>query len=298
MTYTEIQDQITSSFWSATLKQFLADQGYVFPPEKLLRLAYKHTGSYAQRLKLVKLFADHVPEAADHARLIVKWMADRLEAFRSADEHTFFELRIDPEGDEDTLDYSCADFGTCLDVIDQFYAHYGHTSWGRETEKACYTINKKRILQPGESLTLSDDQTATLGPGKVITYIPMGMTSEYGSCEGDCNDCPHICVDCAGDLIPPFLPDLSPVRYLDIAGDICFGCILTDGSDGWDAYVIPLDSYMFEEGLDECYSMDHKHIPWPNVESIPAAELPEPMRQNYDAFIAFWKALYPHKYAQ
>ena len=298
MTYQEIQDTIVSSFWSRTLKEEIARRGYVFPPEKLLCLAYKQTGSYTERLQRMKLFVDHVPEAADHARRVIEWMEDRLEAFRASDEHTVFDLRIDPEGDDDTLDYSCADFNTCLDVIDQFYAHYGDTPWGRETENACYTINKKRILQPGDPLNLHDEQTATLGPGKVITHIPMGMTCEYGDCDGDCQDCPHPCVDSTEDLIPEWIPDLSPVRNRYFK-EISYGCVLTDGSDSWEAYIIPLDSSMFRESLEEYrHSLHHEHISWPNVEVITPDELPEELRQNYETFVAFWKAQYPEKYGK
>lgn len=299
MTYSEIQNSIVSTFWSRTLKQFIAQRGYVFPPEKLLCLAYKHTRNYTERLKLMKRFAGEVPEVADHARLVIAWMQKCLADFRKSDANTVFEIRIDPEGDEDTLDYVCATFDTCLDVIDQFYARYGHTPWGRETENACYTILKKRVLQPGDSLNLHCEQTATLGPGKVITYVPTGMTCEYGSCEGDCEACDHICVDCAEELIPAFIPDLSPVRYRAFREGICFGCLLTDGSDSWDSYIVPLDSSMFQDGLEEYrHCLHHEHIPWPNVESISRSELPEDLRQNYETFVAFWKGLYPHKYAQ
>ena len=74
MTYSEIQDQIVSNFWSEGLKKHIRDTGYVFPPEKLLCIAYKQTPNFTERLERMKLFADHVPGAADHARLVIAWM--------------------------------------------------------------------------------------------------------------------------------------------------------------------------------------------------------------------------------
>lgn len=296
MTYQQLQDKIVSAFWSEGLKKHIRETGYVFPPEKLLSLAYKHTSSFTERLDLMALFAETVPEVSDHAMLVIRWMEGRLREFREPDANTVFDLRIDPDGDDDTLDYLCGTFDTCLSVIDRFYE--GHP-WTKETDHSVYTIIKKRILQPGEPLDVHFELDCALGPGKVVTRVPMGMTCEFGDCEGDCACCEHICVEYGEALIPPFIPDLSAVRYRALQGDICYGCVLTAGSDGWESYVIPLDSSMFEDDLEEhWHSLHHEHVPWPNVESVTPEELSEPLRKNYDTFIDFWKNKYPHKYKE
>lgn len=296
MNYQQIQDEIVSRFWSEGLKKELAQREYVFPPEKLLCLAYKHNPSYTEQLKRMRLFVEQVPEAAEHAKLVIRWMESRLAAFRESDEKTVFEVRIDSDGTDDSIRYLCTTFDACLDAIDQ---HYAENTWDKETENACYTIVKRRVLQPGDPINLYEEQYADLGPGKVITDVPTGRTCEYGDCEGDCTDCPHICVDCWQDLIPEWIPDLSPVRYLNLAKKVCYGCILTGGFDSWEAYIIPLDSSMFEDGLEEHRDfLDHEHIIWPNVDAIKPEELPGELRQNYDTFVSFWKALYPEKYAE
>ena len=296
MTYSEIQDQIVSNFWSEGLKKHIRDTGYVFPPEKLLCIAYKQTPNFTERLERMKLFADHVPGAADHARLVIAWMEGCLEAFRASGEHTIFEVRIAPDGDDDTLDYVCADFDTCLDTVRQFYATHPRFP---ESKNARAAIIKRRFLQSGDPIDLHWEEYGELGPGRVITHIPTGMTCEYGECDGDCRECPHPCVDCTEDLIPEWIPDLSPVRYLDISGAVCFGCILTDGSDAWDAYTIPLDSEMLREDLEKAWDfLDHEHIPWPNVDAIAPDELDVDLRRNYDAFVSFWKRQYPDKYSK
>ena len=296
MTYQEIQDQIVSTFWSRTLKEEIASRGYVFPPEKLLCLAYKQTGSYTERLQRMKLFVDFVPEAADHALQVIKWMEGCLAAYRETDDHTVFEVRVDSDGTDDSIRYLCTTFDGCREVIVQ---HYAHCTWDKETDKACYTICKQRVLRPGEPITLYEEQYAELGPSGTIIHIPTGMTCEYGDCECDCQNCPHPCVDCTEDLIPEWIPDLSPVRYRDIRGEVCFGCVLSGGSDSWEAYIIPLTSGMFEDGLElHADFLDHEHVSWPNVEVITPDELPEDLRQNYDTFVAFWKAQYPEKYGK
>lgn len=294
MTYSEIQDMIVSSFWSRTLKDEITRRGYVFPPEKLLCLAYKHKRNYTEQMKRMKLFAEQVPEVAEHARLVIQWKEGCLASYRESDENTVFEVRIDSDGTDDSIGYLCSSFDACQDVIEQ---HYAENTWDKETENARYPIIKRRILQPGEPIDLYEDGYAELGPGRVITYIPTGMTCEYGDCEGDCAECPHVCVDCHENLIPEWIPDLSPVRYLDIEKKVCYGCVLTGGCDSWEAYIIPLDSSMFEDGLEEyLHSLHHEHVIWPNVEAIEPEELPEALRQNYDTFVRFWKALYPAKY--
>lgn len=296
MNYQKIQEQIVSRFWSEGLKAELARRDYVFAPEKLMCLAYKHNRNYTERLKLMRLFADQVPEAAEHAKLVIQWMERCLAAFRESDENIVFEVWMDSDGTDNSIRYLCTTFDACPDVIEQ---HYAKNTWDKETENACYTIVKRRILQPGDSIDRYEEQYADLGPGKVIADVPTGRTCEYGDCEGDCTDCPHICVDCCQDLIPEWIPDLSPVRYRNHAKEVRYGCVLSGGCDSWEAYIIPLDSGMFDDGLEaHCGFFDHEHIIWPDVDVIKPEELPAELRQNYDAFVAFWKALYPEKYAQ
>ena len=61
MTYQEIQNRIVDTFWSDALKAELKRRNYVFPPEKLLSLAYKQAKNDTQAMELMKLFADEVP---------------------------------------------------------------------------------------------------------------------------------------------------------------------------------------------------------------------------------------------
>ena len=57
MTYQEIQSRIVDTFWSDALKAELKRRNYVFPPEKLLSLAYKQAKNDTQAMELMKLFA-------------------------------------------------------------------------------------------------------------------------------------------------------------------------------------------------------------------------------------------------
>lgn len=292
MTYQEIQNKIVETFWSEGLKDWIARNNYVFEPDTLLRIAYKHAKNDTDALEWMKVFVQEVPETAEHAQLIIKWMDDCLEKFRTADENTIFQLKIDPDGDDDTLDYICATYDTCLDVIDQFYKKH---TWWTESENACATIIKHRFLRPGDPIELHCDQHLTLGSGRKVDYIPKETTCEYGDCEYDCLECSRRCVTCSEDLFPEWIPDLSPVRYLHGKGS-GYGCIISDGSDSWDGYIIPLDSGMFDDGLvNHIDFLDHEHIPMPDLEPISPTDLPDEFRRNYDAFVAYWKGLYPEQ---
>jgi hypothetical protein len=56
---------------------------------------------------------------------------------------------------------------------------------------------------------------------------------------------------------------------------------------------------MFEDDLKEHSDfLDHEHIRWPDVEPISPDDLPEEFRRNYDAFVTYWKRLYPEQYAE
>ena len=61
MTYQEIQNRIVDTFWSDALKVELKRRNYVFPPEKLLSLAYKQAKNDTQAMEMMKLFAHEVP---------------------------------------------------------------------------------------------------------------------------------------------------------------------------------------------------------------------------------------------
>lgn len=294
MTYQQIQDLIVASFWSETLKQEIARRGHIFPPKTLMCIAYKNAESYNERLRLMKMFVEYVPETSEQAALVIQWLEGCLTKLKAAEPGYIFELRI--EDREDPENYICADFDTCLEMIDRFYEHY---DWLQESESSRYSIVKRKLMHSGDEIDPSLETYCQVGPGKELLWIPTWMTCEYGECEGDCEECEHKCVDCCEDLIPEWIPDLSAVRYRDRNGEICFGCILSAGNDSWEAYIIPTDSSMFDGDLEEAWhSLDHWHVKLPDVEQITPEDLPALHRKNYDTFVSFWKEKYPDQYKE
>ena len=60
-------------------------------------------------------------------------------------------------------------------------------------------------------------------------------------------------------------------------------------------YIIPLHETMIanRDYSEFCVCHEHEHIPFPDVDAASREELPDDMRDNLDAFLAFLKEEYP-----
>lgn len=296
MTYQQIQDRIVSTFWSEGLKTQIRETGYVFQPRALLGIAYNLPESRAERLANLRLLADHVPEVADHAKLVIEWQEKALADFKQLGPGEIFELEIIWKKDEESDRYFCANFDAAMEIIDRYWEYF---DCRQENDTTVYNIIRRKLLNPGDEPDHISHENCELGPGKEVRYVFTGMDTEYGKCDNWCFECDKDCITVTDSLFPSFLPDLCAVRYRFEPDTIRYGVLLTDGSSGYEYYIVPLDSQMFREDLEESWGwLDHEHIVFADTDQISPDQLPDALRQNYDTFVAFWKSKYPEKYGK
>lgn len=291
MTYSEIQDKIVSAFWSEGLKAEIARRGYVFPPMDLMAAVYQHTAAYEERLALLQLFADHVPEAAEYAQHIISWERRKLEQIRTPAPGAVYELRISEGSPTEWDNYLCTDFDACLAIIDEYYRRYSRKEEGPQTR---YSIVCRKLLGPGDDLDTEVLGCCDLLPGKVIESVWFGPPGEFEDCTGICWKCEHECLHNQETAYPNFLPDHSPVLYRLPDGTVHFGVTLEQMTVESLVYVIPLEGEMIanRDYSQFCVCHDHEHIPFPDVDAADREELPGALRDNLDAFLAFLEEEY------
>ena len=286
MTYQEIQDKIVSNFWSEGLKKHIRETGFVFPPEDLLAVIYQHIEDFEERMEYLQLMADHVPEAAEHARQILTWERTQLEDFRRPGPGEVYELRVSDEPGGEETSFLCGDFDTAVALIDRYYEWFG---WLEKTERSRYSILRRRLLTASERSYDDVMGSCDLLPGKRIERVWYGGKSELPDCTENCSKCHQQCVANQEAEYPNFLPENSPVRYRLPDGTVHFGVTLKQMSAESLVYIIPLHETMIanRDYSQFCVCHEHEHIPLPDVDAVPRGELPSEFRENYDAFIAF-----------
>ena len=291
MTYQDIQDKIVSTFWSEGLKKHIRETGYVFPAEDLLAVIYQHIDDFEKRMEYFQLMADHVPEAAEHARQILAWERGRLADFRRPDPGEVYELRVTDEPGGEAASFLCGDFDTAVALIDRYYEWF---DWLKETERSRYSIVRRRLLTASEKSYDDELGSCDLLPGKRIERIWYGGKSELPDCTGDCFACSQSCIHNQEAEYPNYLPDNSPVRYRLPDGTVHFGVTLKQMSAESLVYIIPLHETMIanRDYSQFCVCHEHEHIPFPDVDAVSREELPSELRGNYDAFIAFLEKEY------
>lgn len=289
MTLPQLQREIVSCLWSAGLKQCIADRGYTFSGKELLGIAFHFAPSFAERLRLLGLLADHAPSVADHAARCIDWLEKCLEQFRRVGDHELYELRIKDTPDAYEERYLCDTFDTALEMIDQFYAEY---DFAPETPQARYVIEKRRILQSCQSFREDSMGECVLLAGKVLLSVDAPPhETENGACGGHCTECPNPCVSDLEIQFPTFIDDRAPVQYRLYDGSLHYGIHLAfSPSETQESYyIIPLDGEMLKSrDYDKYWTYHwHEHILCPDVDTIPASALDANLRENYHAFVAW-----------
>lgn len=287
MTYQEIQDRIVTNFWSEGLKRQLAQTGHRFSEQDLLGLAFRYAVSFDERLQLLELLVEHVPSVTDQARRAIDWQRESLTKFQQHGDHEVYELTIKTTPESYAERYLCADYGTCLELIDKFYEEYGHDE---DDAQARYRITKRRILQRGGRFQEDELGECVLLPGKLLLSVDVyDDRTEVCGPGHDCMNCKTPSAHCIEICFPAFLPDRSAVRYRMPDGSIRFGVHLGSNQDSECCYVIPLDGEMLRSRDHAAHWDDHwhEHIPHPDVDAAAREELPEDLQENLDAFLTF-----------
>lgn len=272
-----LQREVLSCVWSADLRSYVTEHDHTFSNAALLSIAYHFAPNYDERLRLLRLLADHAPDVSELAAQCVRFQQECLERFCQRGENEVYELRIqdDPEAYEER--YLCASYQTALDMIDGYYREYDFIS---EQDTVRYVITKRKVLQPTDAFQEDEVQECILGPGKVV------LSAEIWCNENDPKN------TLAAVEYPNFIPHLSAVRFQKEDHTIGRGVCLVGGIGLTDAfYVIPLDNEILRSRAYEDHLGDHwhEHIPGPCVEVCPVGDLTEEEKSDYLAFVAYWK---------
>lgn len=289
MNHQQLQREVLSCIWSRDLKKYLEASGHVFTEMELLGIAYRFAPTYEERLRLLRLLADHSTSVAEYARRCIAWQQKCLALFCRAGACELYELRIKDAPDAYEERYLCAAYDTALEMIGAFYKEYECEA----TEASRYTIAKRKILQAGGAFQEDELGLCVLGPGKTLISVDLWTDeTENGPCGHSCCDCGNTCIECLDIYFPAFLPDRSAVRYHQPDGSVHYGVSLFgDGGLSDTCYIIPLDSEMLvKRNYDAQWGYHwHEHIPCPYVESVEAESLPADLRENYFAFLQYWE---------
>ena len=209
-----------------------------------------------------------------------------LEDFLNCEEGSVYELFLDSYEDGNL----CRSYEEALRTIPLIYQEYPFCKEGEETR---YRIVKRRILSDNTGFLEDEMGQARLLPGKKLYDVEMyAYDHRPEECEGGCLACNFPCASCHDVLFPAFLRHGEAVRYQrdpflgKQAFGICFA-LQQDNAPCADCYVIPLES------LPVCYHdfedihNAHQHIPAPLVERIEPSALPEKLRADYEACLAY-----------
>ncbi|MBR5126317.1 MAG: hypothetical protein IKU68_06245 [Oscillospiraceae bacterium] len=282
----QLQNEITAHLWSGGLKSAIAEKGHIFTERELLGIAFHYAPSFAERLRLMQLLAEHAPTVSDHAERCISWQKKALDQFKVIGEQELYELRIKGEPDAYEERYLCASFEAALEMIDKFYQEYDFTP---ETEQARYIIEKRKIFRAGQPFSEDGLGECVLSAGKVMVSVdaPAGET-ENGPCPHFCGECENPCVLDIDVCFPAFLADRSPVRYRLPDGQIRYGIHLNPDHSEWMdcCYIIPFEGEMlskrkYEELWGEHW---HEHILCPYVEAVAVDTLSTEHQECYHAF--------------
>lgn len=275
----DIQQQIVSRFWSESLKKHIAETGHVFSDEELLGLVWHFVPEYQERLRLFELIAKHIPAVSEHARLCMDFMETSLARFKQYGAGEVYELRIT---DQDDLEerYLCDSFETALKMIDGFWEEY---DFSHETPTTEYTIVKRSILRADDSFREDELGRCELGPGKVLLSAEVDEVScEYRPCDGNCMECEKTLAFCMDILFPPFLPNLSLVKYRNL-GKIEYGITFEPRRNNLadSVYIMPLG------GRTDPDWWDHDHVYHPYVDIASEEELTAKQKEEAATLRAF-----------
>lgn len=279
-----IQNQIVAHFWSKGLKQHIADTGHQFRDEELPALAYQFVPEYDQRLRLLGLIADHIPSVSKHARLCIAYMEESLSGFLRHGPGEVYDLCItEPNSMEER--YLCDSYETALQMIDGFWEEY---DFSHETPETKYTIVKRSVLHGADPFREDELARCELGPGKVLLDADItGLGCEHHLyCDENCMDCGKQPAWMIEPLYPPFIPNLTTVKFRQ-GTEVAYGITFHPGrNDPEDClYIMPLGGSVDPDWWD------HYHIPHPNADFASPEELtPEQAQAATDlrAFLVEW----------
>lgn len=267
---------------SESLKSKMRELGFRLSDKDLLSLAFQYAPDYETRLRLLTLLEkDLNGPLKDYAARLLRVQRRMLEDFRKSDAGTVFELYIQETPDAYEEKYLCASCADALAMIPLFYQAYE----GKEQPCSRYTVKKRRVLSASAGFAEDELGVMELLPGPKLASVELfAFNHAAEDCDGSCLDCERCCVHRWDTVFPCFVGHGDAVKYTEGSGKTHFGIAFSQKDAPTEAvYVIPLDSDEVRlhdfENVHRC----HTHVLSPLAERIDAAELPEPLRADYEA---------------
>ena len=289
MTFQELQKEVISFFPSRSFREHLARSAHRFSPEDLMAAIYQFVPLFEDRLRLLEALAEISPEVAQHARQVVCWQKETLKALQTPHPGAVYHLEVLDDPEDNVSVYLCADYETCLEMID---LHYERFDWVEECPESRYTITQKRIWHRGESpAELPEDLCqCILGPGKrLLRAEGFDGRDEFGRSWEE-RESPSVAE--LYPAIPAWFENGCAVFYDAPGGVSGYALALTSQdvfTDCPDCYLIPLCDEMPRHLDRDTFEQfrDHEHIASPYVEVLSLEELPEPLQDSYLAFYEY-----------
>lgn len=285
-----LQKQILSLLPSEKLKNEIANNGWCFSDRDLLAIAWHYAPDFDTRIDLLRRLEQQTEgDLKTYIRRIVETQRQMLAEFKRSDDRTVFELHIKDTPDAYDERYLCSSFEAALKMIPLFYQEYDSA---KETDRSRYEITKRRVFSGRDGELFSEDElgSLTLLPGARVYSVDLySMSTTPAPCGGECLNCVLPCVTAHEVLFPCFTKNGDAVRYTDRSGAISYGVVLQDDNRPCaDCYIIPLDSdVMYYHDFEDIHNA-HQHIPSPLVEPIAPEELPERMKNDFEAFLSYY----------
>lgn len=283
----ELYDRILSLLPSADLKETIHLTGYRVPDRDILTIVWRYAPDYDTRIALLReLEACLDGTFKSYVSRLLDTQQQMLEDFLHCEEGAVYELFLDSFEDGNL----CRSYEETLRMIPLIFREYPFCKEGEETR---YRIVKRRILSDKTGFLEDEMGQARLLPGKKLYDVEM-YAYDYlpEECDGGCIACEFPCASCHDVLFPAFLRHGEAVRYQrdpflgKQAFGICFA-LQQDNAPCADCYVIPLESLPVRYHDFEDIHNAHQHIPAPLVERIAPSALPEKLRADYEACLAY-----------
>ena len=254
----ELYDRVLSLLPSEDLREAVRRTDYRLPDRDLLAIAWRYAPNYDARIALLRELGEGLEgDLRAYVSRLLDTQHQMLEGFSRQEEGTVYELFV------------------------------------KETPDACDEGTLCRSYEEDEM------GEARLLPGKKLYDVDLyALDHRPEECEGRCLSCEFPCVGCHEVRFPTFVRHGDAVKYKrdPFFGGQAFGIVFDLGEDASaDCYVIPLDSLAVRYHDFENIHNAHQHIPAPLVERVEPSALPEKLRADYEACLAYILEHWPGK---
>ena len=274
------QKIITDLLPSEQLKNKIKETDHRFTEHELVLIAEEYAETINDKLEKLLYLADNLTDEEERkfARERATKIEDDLNTFAKREPHTVYQVEIEDKPDAYRETYICKDYHTALITIAKFCAEYEVTLG--EFSHVC--IKKRAVF--ADSPDFENDELGGVFLNEKL--LPTFVWNSWLTRDEDYSE--PVIIETA--KYPNFLKPYSPVKFKDYNGYRYGLQIENFRNDEYDdAFVIYLDSELFDRESLEGYENSHTHIPLPKVTELELKDLPDKERENCERLIAYLK---------